>query len=120
VLTTWLLCSKDCRLSLSFEMQIQLQSSPKLPYFTAALISHSQRREHIRLQIPFKDLRWLDRPFPLLRDLTFGDIHKLVLMEGTIMVFVTHRNKALKALTLKTNTADTSPNIIFGPKKCRL
>ncbi|KAJ7248089.1 hypothetical protein C8J57DRAFT_1240599 [Mycena rebaudengoi] len=46
--------------------------SPKLPHFTAALISQSERWEYISLIIPFDDLRLLDRPFPLLRDLTFG------------------------------------------------
>jgi hypothetical protein len=44
---------------------------PQLPLFTATLLSHSLRWEHIRLVIPFHDLRWIDGPFPLLRDLTF-------------------------------------------------
>jgi hypothetical protein len=44
---------------------------PKLPHFTAALISHSERWEHISLILPFDDFRWLDRHFPLLCDLTF-------------------------------------------------
>jgi hypothetical protein len=69
-------------------MQIQSKSNSKLPYFTAALISQSQRWEHIRLLIPFEDLRWLNRPFPLLRDLTFGPTHNYnSAIDSAIMVF---------------------------------
>ncbi|KAJ7246495.1 hypothetical protein C8J57DRAFT_1476125 [Mycena rebaudengoi] len=71
VLTTWLSRSKDCPLSLSFQIAGGF-TFPKLPLFTAALISQSERWEHINLIIPFHALRWLDCPFPLLRDLTFG------------------------------------------------
>jgi hypothetical protein len=85
VLTTWLSRSKNCPLSLSFEMERHLVS-PKLPRFMAALISQSECWEHIILTIPFNDLRWLDRPFPLLRDLTFGPTDDFA-TEDTIMVF---------------------------------
>ncbi|KAJ7271738.1 hypothetical protein C8J57DRAFT_287078 [Mycena rebaudengoi] len=70
VLTTWLSRSKICPLSISFEIQFDL-SSPTLPHFTAALISHSGRWQHLVLDIPFDDFRSLDH-FPLLRDLTLG------------------------------------------------
>ncbi|KAJ7226189.1 hypothetical protein C8J57DRAFT_206720 [Mycena rebaudengoi] len=74
VLTTWLSRSKNCPLSISFEIQFDL-SSPTLPHFTAALISHSERWQHLVLDIPFDDLRSLDRQFPPLRDLTLGPSH---------------------------------------------
>ncbi|KAJ7256727.1 hypothetical protein C8J57DRAFT_1517363 [Mycena rebaudengoi] len=83
LLTTWLSRSKNCSLSLSLGMDVM---SPKLPHFTAALISQSERWEHIQLLIPFDDLRWLDRPFPLLRDLTFEPVDDSV-PESAIMVF---------------------------------
>ncbi|KAJ7258912.1 hypothetical protein C8J57DRAFT_1233905 [Mycena rebaudengoi] len=94
VLTTWLSRSKNCSLSLSF--QIQLMSS-KLPHFTAALISQSERWEHIVLIIPFEDLCWLDRPFPLLRDLSFGP-NPYSATESSIMVF--HGAPQLKSVVL--------------------
>ncbi|KAJ7256929.1 hypothetical protein C8J57DRAFT_1648962 [Mycena rebaudengoi] len=84
VLTTWLSRSRNCPLSVSFETDHNFTS----PHFTAALLSHSERWEHITLIIPF-DLRWLeglDRPFPLLRNLTFGPKHYSV-NEGAITVF---------------------------------
>ncbi|KAJ7224996.1 hypothetical protein C8J57DRAFT_1535557 [Mycena rebaudengoi] len=43
LLTTWLSHSKNCSLSLSLGMEL---ISPKLPHFTAALISQSDRWEH--------------------------------------------------------------------------
>ncbi|KAJ7258939.1 hypothetical protein C8J57DRAFT_1073442 [Mycena rebaudengoi] len=84
LLTTWLSRSKNC--SLSFSLGVQ-SISPKLPHFTAALISQSERWEHVRLIIPLDDLRWLDRPFPLLRDLTFGPSKKYFATEDAIMAF---------------------------------
>jgi hypothetical protein len=63
VLITWLSRSKNCSLSLSFEIDEDF-TSPKLSHFKAALLSRSADGEHIRLIIPFDDLRWLDRSFP--------------------------------------------------------
>ncbi|KAJ7225021.1 hypothetical protein C8J57DRAFT_1535582 [Mycena rebaudengoi] len=94
VLTTWLSRSKNCSLSLSFQTQLM---SSKLPHFTAALISQSERWEHIVLIIPFEDLCWLDRPFPLLRDLTFGP-NPYSATESSIMVF--HGAPQLKSVVL--------------------
>jgi hypothetical protein len=71
VLTTWLSRSKDCSLSLSFEIEEDF-TSPKLPHFKAALLSRSADWEHIRLIIPFDDLLWIDGLFPLLHDLTLA------------------------------------------------
>jgi hypothetical protein len=83
VLTTWLSRSKNYPLSLSFEMELIFL---QLPHFTAALISQSERWEYVRLITPFDDLRWLDRPFPLLRDLTFGPAYYSA-TEGAIIAF---------------------------------
>ncbi|KAJ7253964.1 hypothetical protein C8J57DRAFT_1187058 [Mycena rebaudengoi] len=86
VLSTWLSRSKNCSLSLSFEMERHLVS-PKVPHFKAALVSQSERWEHIRLITPLNDLRWLDHPFPLLRRLTFGSNHPTESAESAIEVF---------------------------------
>ncbi|KAJ7258927.1 hypothetical protein C8J57DRAFT_524224 [Mycena rebaudengoi] len=97
VLTTWLSRSTNCSLSLSFETDY---TSPKLPDFTAALISQSERWEHIRLVIPCLDLdglRWLNRPFPLLRELNFGSNHYCA-TENTIILF--HGAPQLKSVVL--------------------
>jgi hypothetical protein len=71
LLTTWLSHSKNCSLSLSCEIEHPSPSSI-FPLLTAVLISQSERWEHIKLIIPFDDLRWLNRSFPLLCDLNFG------------------------------------------------
>ncbi|KAJ7258901.1 hypothetical protein C8J57DRAFT_1073380 [Mycena rebaudengoi] len=46
LLATWLLRSKNCPLSLSFEIEAGF-TFPELPHFTAALISHSERTYQI-------------------------------------------------------------------------
>ncbi|KAJ7246230.1 hypothetical protein C8J57DRAFT_1241713 [Mycena rebaudengoi] len=46
---------------------------PHFPHFTAVLLSHSARWEHIRLIIPWRgDLLWIEGSFPLLHHLTLG------------------------------------------------
>ncbi|KAJ7246242.1 hypothetical protein C8J57DRAFT_1678539 [Mycena rebaudengoi] len=87
VLTTWLSRSKNCSVSISFEIDRDF-TSLKLPQFTAALLSHSARWEHIRLIISqaFDDLLWIDGHFPLLCDLTFEGNHYRVTGSETAAV----------------------------------
>ncbi|KAJ7266026.1 hypothetical protein C8J57DRAFT_1619224 [Mycena rebaudengoi] len=56
VLTIWLLRSKACSLSISFK-------------FTD---TNSERWEYIKIIMAFDYIYWIESPFPLLRDLTFG------------------------------------------------
>ncbi|KAJ7257136.1 hypothetical protein C8J57DRAFT_1517176 [Mycena rebaudengoi] len=100
-LTTWLSRSKNCPLSLSFEIEDDFES-PIIPRFTAALSSQSARWEHINLSIPFDDLHWLDRPFPLLRDLTLAANNYAVAADPTTLFQDT---PALKSVVLTSITA---------------
>ncbi|KAJ7280825.1 hypothetical protein C8J57DRAFT_1563981 [Mycena rebaudengoi] len=68
LLRTWVSRSKNCPLSIS------LQSSTRLLQidFIQAIISHSERWEHIDLKLPIESLRLIGADFPLLRSLTLG------------------------------------------------
>jgi hypothetical protein len=68
LLRTWLSRSKNRPLSISLKSSMRLLEVD----FIQAIISHSERWEHIDLKLPIASLRLIGADFPLLRSLTLG------------------------------------------------